>query len=140
MKRFLIETSRIFPILVVICGVIGLSQLYFYYALSHGLTRADPYPAFMTELQPKGTRSYQQAEQMFSEFVVRTFPIGSNAKEAIVEITREGFRVMRSTPDSVELRWNRAAGPCSEQYFIMINQNADGVILKKTGNLHPVCL
>ena len=134
MRRFLIVSSMMFAVLVVIYG--AMSSRIFY-----ALTRApDPYPTFMADSQLRDTRSYQQAERVFSELVVRTFPIGANAKDAIVQITREGFRVTRSTSDSVELLWNRSAGPCSEQYLIMIDQNADGVIIKTTGSLHPICL
>jgi hypothetical protein len=136
MKRFLIVSSIVFAILIVVYGVIWSVQSYLFYAL----TRLDPYPAFMTDSQLSDIRSYQELERKFSEFVVRTFPIGSNAKDAILQITREGFQVTNSTPDSVVLHWNRAAGPCSEHYLIVINRNADGVIVKTTGSLRPICL
>jgi hypothetical protein len=134
MRRFLIASGFMLAVMVTTCGAM-LTQFF------HALTRApDPYPAFMAGSQPRDTRSYQQAMHLFSESVVRTFPIGSNAKDAIAQITSEGFRVARSTPESVELLWNRSAGPCSEQYLIMIDQNADGAIAKTTGRLHPICL
>jgi hypothetical protein len=76
----------------------------------------------------------------FSEFVVTTFPIGSDAKDAISQITKGGFEVTTSSSDSVELLWRRHAGPCNELYSIVVNQTADGTIAKITGRLHPTCL
>ena len=134
MRRFLIASGFMLAVVVTTYGAM-LTQFF------HALTRTpDPYPTFMAGSQPRDARSYQQAARLFSEFVVRTFPIGADAKDAIAQIARVGFRIARSTPDSVELLWNRSAGPCSEQYLIMIDRNADGAIVKTTGRLHPICL
>jgi hypothetical protein len=134
MRRFLIVSGILTVALVVIYG--GISFRLFY-----ALTRSpDPYPAFMADSQLKDTRSYQQAALTFSEFVAKTFPIGSKMQDAVAQITSEGFRITKSTPDSVEFLWTRSAGPCSEQYLIAINQNVDGAITKTPGNLHPICL
>jgi hypothetical protein len=119
--------------LVVICAA-GLALF------GYALTRADPYPAFMRDYLPKGSHSYQEAALTFSEFVVRTFPIGSDAKDAISKITKGGFEVTTSNSDSVEFLWKRQAGPCNERYSIAVNQTADGTIAKITGRLHPACL
>jgi hypothetical protein len=133
MRRFLIVLGAMFAGSVVICGA-GLALF------GYALTRADPYPTFMTDYQLKGSHSYQEAVRTFSEFVVKTFPIGSDAKDATVQITRGGFQVTTSSSDSVELLWRRHAGPCNELYSIVVNWNADGTIAKITGQLHPICL
>ena len=132
-RRFLIVSGGMFAGLVVICAA-GLALF------GSGLTRADPYPFFMRDYLPKGCHSYQEAALTFSEFVVRTFPIGSDAKDAISKITKGGFEVTTSSSDSVELLWKRQAGPCNERYLIVVNQTADGTIAKITGRLHPACL
>ena len=133
MRRFLIMSGIILTGLVVICGAV-LARFF------HALTSADPYPAFMTDYQLKGSRSYQEAARTFSEFVVKTFPLGSDAKDAIAQATRGGFQLTTSTSDSFELLWKRHAGPCEERYLIVIDQIADGTIAKTTGRLHPICL
>jgi hypothetical protein len=89
---------------------------------------------------PKGSHSYQEAARTFSEFIVKTFPPGSDAKDAIARIISGGFEVTTSSSDSVELRWRRHAGPCSELYSIVVNLTADGTIAKIIGRLHPICL
>jgi len=94
----------------------------------------------MTDYQLKGSGSYQEAARNFSQFVVKTFPIGSDAKDAIAQAARGGFQLTTSTSDSIELVWKRHAGPCGETYLIVIDQNADGTIAKTTGRLHPICL
>jgi hypothetical protein len=85
-------------------------------------------------------RSYKEAARTFSEFVAGAFAIGSDAKDAIAQIIRGGFEVIKSNSDSVELLWARHSGPCSEQYSIVVNKNADGTIAKMTGRLRPICL
>ncbi len=133
MRRFLIVSGVIFAALVVIYSA-GLALF------GYALTRADPYPTFMMDYLPKGSHSYQEAALTFSEFVVRTFPTGSDAKDAIAQITKGGFEVTTSSSDSVELLWRRHAGHCNELYSIVVNQTADGTIAKITGRLHPICL
>jgi hypothetical protein len=136
-RRILIAAGVIFAGLVAIYGT-GVAL--FGFALNHAFTRADPYPTFMTEFLPEGSHSYEEAARKFSEFVVKAFPISSDAKDAISQITRGGFEVTTSSSDSVELFWKRQAGPCSEWYSIIVNQNADGTIAKITGRLQPICL
>lgn len=133
MRRFLIVSGVIFAALVVIYSA-GLALF------GYALTRADPYPTFMMDYLPKGSHSYQEAALKFSEFVVRTFLTGSDAKDAIAQITKGGFEVKTSSSDSVELLWRRHAGHCNELYSIVVNQTADGTIAKITGRLHPICL
>jgi hypothetical protein len=132
-RRFLIVSGVIFAALVVIYSA-GLALF------GYALTRADPYPTFMMDYLPKGSHSYQEAALTFSEFVVRTFPTGSDAKDAIAQITKGGFEVTTSSSDSGELLWRRHAGHCNELYAIVVNQTADGTIAKITGRLHPICL
>jgi hypothetical protein len=133
MRRFLIVLGLIFAVPAVLCGA-GLALT------AYALARADPYPTFMADYQSKGSRSYREAAHAFSEFVVKTFPIGFDAKDAIAQIHKGGFHVTTSGLDSVELLWERHAGPCNEQYSIVVNRNADGRIAKITGQLHPICL
>jgi hypothetical protein len=73
----------------------------------------DPFPIFMTDYQLRRGHTYKEAERAFFDFVVKTFPIGSDAKAAIAQITRGGFRVIASGPESVELLWERKAGFCA---------------------------
>jgi hypothetical protein len=101
-RRFLIVSGVIFAALVVIYSA-GLALF------GYALTRADSYPTFMMNYLPKGSHSYQEAALTFFEFVVRTFPIGSDAKDAIAQIAKGGFEVTTSSSDSVELLWRRHA-------------------------------
>ena len=103
----------------------------------HGLTTLDPFPPFMTDYQPNG---YLQAEPRFNEFVGKTFPIGSDAQDAIAKIAREGFAVAELAPDTWQLDWNRHAGPCSEHYLIIILQRDNRMIAEITGRLGLSCL
>jgi hypothetical protein len=132
-KRILIVVALTLASAVVVCGA-GVTLF------SYALTRSDPYPTFMTEQQPKGARSYEEAARTFSELVAKSFPVGSDAKNAIAQITGGGFGVTKSDTESVELLWKRHAGPCSEWYSIVVGQNADGTITKINGRLHPICL
>ena len=93
------------------CGLIGITDptaigLTF---VGYALTRSDPYPTFMTDYLLGGSRSYEEAKRPVSNFVVTTFPIGSDAKDAIAQITKGGFEVTTSSSDSVELLWRRHA-------------------------------
>jgi hypothetical protein len=94
----------------------------------------------MADYQQKASDTYPQAKRAFSEFVGDTFPIGSNARQAVALITGQGFHVVSSTPVSFQLLWTRHAGPCGEQYSIVIRQSEDGSIVEATGRLNPVCL
>jgi hypothetical protein len=87
---------------IYVAGFVGLLR---------GLTHADPYPPFMTDYQLKASRYYAQAEREFSEFVNDTFPIGSNAKQAVALLSSQGFDILSSSPASVQLLWARHAGP-----------------------------
>ena len=133
MKRFLIVVALTLVSAVVLYGA---GVILFGYAL----TRSDPYPTFMAEQQSESSRSYEEAKRMFSELVVKSFPIGSDAKNAIAQIMGGGFGVIKSGSESVELLWRRHAGPCSELYSIIVSQNADGTIAKINGRLNPICL
>jgi hypothetical protein len=97
MRRFLIVLAVVFVGSVVLFGAWRLA--YFPYALM----RADPYPTFMTDYQLGGFHSYEEAKRSFSDFVVRTFPVGSDAKDAIAQITKSDFQVTASTSEAVEL-------------------------------------
>jgi hypothetical protein len=70
--------------LLAISGVLyaGIIALVFFSPM-----RLDPYPAFMTRYDAPTDqhRSYDEAKQIFGEFVAKTFPIGSDAEGAIVE-------------------------------------------------------
>jgi hypothetical protein len=133
LRRIFIVFGALFVVLVILyAGTIAL--------LSYSLTRLDDYPAFMAELKHSGDpRTYDQAELAFSEFVTRTFPIGSRAEEAIATISGGGFSAT-SRPDSVGLVWKRAAGPCSEHYSIVVVNDAAGRIANISGTLNPYCL
>lgn len=133
MRRILIVFGSILVSSVVLYGA-GVALF------AYALTRSDPYPTFMTDYQPKSSRSYEEAARTFSEFVGKAFPIGSDAKNAIAQSTGGGFGVIKTGSDSVELLWRRHAGPCNEMYSIVVSQNADGTINKITGRLHPICL
>jgi hypothetical protein len=133
LRRIFIVFGALLVVLVILyAGTIAL--------LSYSLTRLDDYPAFMAELKHSGRpRSYDQAALAFSEFVTRTFPIGSSAEEAIATISGGGFSTT-SRPDSVALVWKRAAGPCSEHYSIVVVKDAVGRIANISGTLNPYCL
>jgi hypothetical protein len=132
-RRFLIVFAVLFAGAIVICGA-GLALF------AHALTRSGPYPIFMTDYQLSGSRSYEEAERTFSDFVAKTFPIGSDENNAIAQITRDGFQVAASSSKSVELVWKRHAGPCNELYTIVVSGDVDGRIAKTIGQLRPICL
>jgi hypothetical protein len=115
---------------------VGVGLVHF----AHGLASADLCPAFMTDYEKRAARTYEEAERAFSDFVVETFPTGSDAKAAIAKIAGGGFQVARSASGSVELFWQRHAGPCSEQYSIIVSQDGDGRIANIVGKLRPICL
>ena len=133
MRRFLIMSALLFVGLIGLCGA-GLA------VFAYAWTRADPFPTFMADYQLRKSHSYPEAVRAFSEFVVRAFPIGSDAKDAIAQINKGGFQVTTSGSDSVELLWKRRAGPCNELYSIVVNPSANGRIAKIAGQLQPVCL
>jgi hypothetical protein len=105
-----------------------------------GMMSADPYPTFMAGYQPKGSRTYDEAIRAFPDFIARTFPIGSDASDAIAQMTKGGFVVARSSPEMVVLGWKRHSGPCSEQYSIAVGRDVDGRIAAIDGELRPICL
>jgi hypothetical protein len=135
LRRLLVVLGTLLAISgVLYAGIVAL--------LSFSLMRLDPYPAFMARYdEPTGQpRSYDEAKQIFGEFVAKTFPIGSDAEGAIAEITGGGFQVATSGSGSVELVWKRSAGPCNERYSIIIQKDAGGRVAKISGRLHPICL
>ena len=132
-RRVLLGFCIVFTVIGVIYVAANASFL-------HGLTRADPYPLFMADYRLKTPGTYVQAKRAFSEFVGDTFPIGSDAKQAIALITGQGFQVVSSTSVSFQLLWTRHAGPCDERYLIVIRQSEGGSIVEATGRLNPVCL
>ena len=135
----LVTTRRLVIVLAVLiaCPVIvyGAFTVSFVYALR----QSDPYPTFMADYVPKSSRTYEEAKRRFSDFVTGTFPIGSDMSDAVAQITKGGFQVTGSTSKSVKLVWNRRAGPCSEEYSIVVG-DAAGKIAEIAGRLHPICL
>lgn len=105
-----------------------------------GVLSADPYPAFMADYEGSRPRSYEEAKRAFSDFVVKSFPVGSDGGDAIAQITRGGFKVGKSTPDFSEFGWDRHAGPCSELYSIVVGTDANRRIVSISGRLQPICL
>jgi hypothetical protein len=130
--------------LIVVVVLVFIVPIIIYIApmllLAYAVSGADPYPAFMADYQAMRSGSYDVAERAFPDFIARKFPIGSDRSDAIAQITKGGFAVTKSTPEMVELRWNRHAGPCSEQFSIVINGGADGMIAGTGGRLQPICL
>ncbi len=136
MGRFPIVLAVVFAASVVIYGAGRLAL----FGFGHALMQSDLYPTFMTDYQPSGSRSYEEAERAFSDFVAKTFPIGSDESDAIAQITSGGFKITTSGSESVELVWRRHSGPCSEQYSIVVSGDVDGRIAKIDGKLRPICL
>jgi hypothetical protein len=133
MRRFLIVLAAVIAGSVVLCGA-GLALFV------HAMMQADSYPTFMAAYHLNGSRSYDEAKRTFSDFIAKTFPTGSDANDAIAQITKGGgFQVARSSSEIV-LAWKRHSGPCSEQYSIIISEDADGRIAKIVGQLRPICL
>jgi hypothetical protein len=135
LRRLLVVLGTMLAISgVLYAGIIAL--------LSFSLMRSDPYPAFMARYdeQQDHHRTYDEARQIFGEFVAKTFPIGCDAEGAIAEITGGGFQVATSGADSVELVWKRSAGPCNEWYSIVLQKDAGGRVAKISGRLNPICL
>jgi hypothetical protein len=126
MRLFLIALG------VVFAGLVAFREPLFNYVWMWGVPPSAPYPAFMTD--------YLSWKGSFSEFAVKAFPIGSDAKRAISQITAGGFKITKSSSDSVELRWRHNASSCSEDYSIVVNQDADGTITKIDGRREIVCL
>ena len=138
LRHLLIGLGIFLGISVVLCiGYTGFIAL-----MIHSFTGADPYPAFMAEAYEQNGRptSYDQAKRIFSELITRTFPTGSAAERTISEISSEGFKVTASGPESVELLWNRHAGPCRERYYVIIQKDAGGKIARISGQMSPICL
>jgi hypothetical protein len=124
MRIFLIASG------VVLAGMIaGVALLR--YAPRRPAPRAEPYPTFMAD--------YPSSNGSFAEFVAKAFPVGSDAKTAISQITTSSFKVTKASSDSVELLWNRYSGPCRQQFSIVVNQNADGAIAKIDGESQRIC-
>jgi hypothetical protein len=138
------DGMRRFLIVVVLVGLAVVFACYgAWLALLYGLTHADPYPTFMSDYELKRSHSshlYEDAERAFSDFVAKTFPIGSDASDATSQITRGGFQITTSSPESVTLVWKRHAGPCSEWYSIVLSRGVDGRIAEIAGRLNPICL
>jgi hypothetical protein len=111
-----------------------------YAAISFGMNRPDPYPAFMADYASGPHRTYEEAERAFPEFVEKSFPVGSVAKDAVDRATVGGFKATQYSTEATELIWNRRAGPCNEIYSIAIRQDTDRKISKVTGHLRPACL
>jgi hypothetical protein len=131
-RALLIVLAVVLAGAIIVCGGLAL--------FAYALMQVDSYPTFMADYQAKTPRSYQQAERSFSDFVSTTFPIGSAERDAIAQITKGGFQITTSTSEKVELVWKRHAGPCSEQYSIVVGRDPDGRIAKIVGQLRPICL
>jgi hypothetical protein len=110
-----------------------------YSSLTGPRRAVDPYPAFMANYKIKGSHSYEQAKRSFSNILAGRFPIGSDGKDAIAEMTNGGFQVKSTSGSSVELVWTRHAGPCSELYSVSVGTDADGRIARIAGHLRPIC-
>ena len=139
MRRFLIVLG---VVLAVSAAIYGAGRA-FIDRLERDLTRVDPFPTFMADYETRqaAARSQDEAARSFSEFVGQTFPTGSDAKDAIAQITQGGFAVTTSSSESVKLFWSRQGrGFCGETYTIIIGQSADGRIAKITGSRRAVCL
>jgi hypothetical protein len=131
-RRFLIVVAVMFAGSVIIC--VAGSVLF-----GSALTRVDPYPAFMADYKMKGAPSYEQAKRSFSGFVAGRFPVGSDGKGAIAELTSGGFQLTATSGSSVELVWTRQAGPCSELYSVSVGTDVNGKIARIAGHLRPIC-
>jgi len=129
-------------LMVLAAALAGLGLMYFagILCLGHALTQADPFPAFMADYQLRRSQSYGDAERNFSDFVAKTFAIGSDKNDAIAQISKGGFQVATSASETVEFVWKRHSGPCSEQYSIVIRSDGRGKIAKVAGQLRPICL
>jgi|SRR5215467_9103800 len=136
MTRFLLVSGIVLVLVGLLAAIFGGAT----FLLNRYEFGADPYPPFMRDYEHSSHSTYQEAERIFSEFVVKTFPIGSNAVDAIAQASGGGFRRIASASDALTLLWKRRAGPCYEDYYIIIDQNAHGTIARATGRLHPVCL
>jgi hypothetical protein len=133
LSRFVVASGLVLAILGVIHGVTVARLIY-------GLKRTDPHPAFMADYRLNVPGTYQKAKDDFDGFVRKTFPVGSNAKDAIAQLIHEGFQLATPTADTLRLVWNRMAGPCREEFSILIRQSDASIIAEITGRLHPVCL
>jgi hypothetical protein len=103
-------------------------------------SRLDAYPPFMAGIQPTPPYVYEDVRKAFSRFVAERFPVGSDARGAVAQITGNGFSLVRSKPMETYLLWKRSAFPCTEEYRIIVQANEDGSILKIDGKLIPICL
>lgn len=72
--------------------------------LAYAIRGADPFPAFMADYAPKGSRTYDEAKRAFPDFIARTFPIGSDKNDAVAQLTKGGFEITGSTSEAVKLR------------------------------------
>ena len=132
MKRLLIVLAVVIAGSVIVYGGLAL--------FGRAFMRADAYPTFMADYQANEPHSYEAANRAFSDFVARRFPIGSDERDAIAQITNGGFQITTSTSETVELFWKRHSGPCSEQYSVVIGKDPIGKIAKIVGQLRPICL
>ena len=130
------------PILIVLAVLLAGSALVHWAALafSRAMMSADPYPAFMAEYDAGRSRSYEDAKRAFSDFVTKTFPVGSDAGNAIAQIIEGGFQAEIQASESSRFTWKRHSGPCSEWYTIGVKEDAGRRIAGITGRLQPVCL
>jgi hypothetical protein len=108
--------------------------------LACAIRGADPFPAFMADYHPKGSWTYAEAERAFPDFHCQDVSSRLRQKRCDCAGHQRGFEITGSNSEAVKLRWNRHAGPCSEQYSIVIDGDADGRIAGIVGELHPICL
>ncbi len=132
-RRGLIVLAVVFlaPVIIYVASIV-------LFAIAMG--SADPFPAFMADYQAMRNGTDQAAERAFPVFIARTFPIGSDKNDAIARMRKGGFKITKSTPEAVGLLWGRHAGPCSEQYSVVINSDANGKIAGIAGRLSTTCL
>jgi hypothetical protein len=136
----LVSTRRVVIVLAVLIAGPFIAYGAFMVFFAHAITQSDPYPTFMADYEPRGSRTYDEVIRRFPVFVAERFPIGSDMSDAVAQITKGGFRVASSTSTSVKLVWNRHNGPCGEEYSIVISGDASGKIAEIAGRLHPICL
>jgi hypothetical protein len=133
MKRLLIVLAVVAFGAAALYGV-GLAIVFY------GLTRSDPYPAFLSDFAKSRPHMYEDIRRDFSDYVVTRFPVGSDEHDATAQFVAGGFRIVKSTPETVELFWKRRAGPCSEEHLVIMSRTLAGKIANIAGRFSAICL
>jgi hypothetical protein len=140
LKAFFRGLAIFFVSVVVVAALaVGGLSAWLWYA-----SRSDPYPAFMANFDsdvPGPPYTYADAQEAFTRFISKKFPIGSNAKRVIEEVTRESFQLLPTTRQEMVLGWKRHAGlVCAEYFSITVKSDDDVLITSIRGELRPACL